>query len=269
MKIFGNLEAQKELNDTLQSRATPRFIALTGPTNLGKFSYAKGLLDSLLDEDDIFLAEGKIDDIRKAIGFSRFMPSESPFRIVLINDADKLGLPAQDALLKICEAPPAESIFIIIVSDLQVLSDALRSRIQKEIKWCALSIAELSGFADYLGTVDERFLKLSGGKPGLYKVFLENPKLKTLYSEIRETIISPYSALQNKVPSPFIDFKKSELSFKEAVAHMCAEAVKSLRSDRALYANISHVLSFSSTLVKNPSINAEVHWMSTAARLSL
>ena len=134
MKIFGNQEAQKELKDLLQSQEKHRFIALTGPTNLGKFSYAESLLDSVLDEDDIFVAEGKIDDIRKSIYFSRFMPSESPFRVILINDADKLGLPAQDALLKICEAPPAESIFIIVVSDLHALSDALRSRVQKEIK---------------------------------------------------------------------------------------------------------------------------------------
>jgi hypothetical protein len=222
-----------------------------------------------MDESDIFVAEGKIDEIKKAIAFSHFMPLDSPFRVVLINDADRLGLPAQDALLKVCENPPAESIFVIIASDLMALSDAIQSRIHKVIKWYPLPIAELSGFADYLGTVDERILKLSGGKPGLYKTLLENPKLKSLYSEIRETIISPYASLQNKVPSPVVECKKSELSFKEAVAHVLAESAKSLCNDKALHTNISHVLSFSSALMKNPSINAETHWMSTAARLSL
>jgi len=58
----------------------------------------------------------------------RLKPSLSPLRIVVINDADRMELGAQNALLKTLEEPPARSLLILIARDAASLLDTVLSR---------------------------------------------------------------------------------------------------------------------------------------------
>ncbi len=72
-----------------------------------------------------------IDEARKVPGFLRLKPStDNGWRVVIIDNADKLNRNAQNALLKILEEPPACAILILITHHLGPILPTIRSRAQ-------------------------------------------------------------------------------------------------------------------------------------------
>ena len=57
----------------------------------------------------------KLDRIREAIDRSAYRPFEGRRRVVIVDDADALGVEAQNALLKTLEEPPPASVFVLAV----------------------------------------------------------------------------------------------------------------------------------------------------------
>ena len=55
----------------------------------------------------------KIDQVRATIGETTFRPFEGRRRVVIIDEADRMGPDAQDALLKSLEEPTPHSVFIL------------------------------------------------------------------------------------------------------------------------------------------------------------
>jgi DNA polymerase-3 subunit delta' len=72
----------------------------------------------------------KIDQVREAIERTAYRPFEGRRRMVIINDAHEVVEPAQNALLKTLEEPPATSSFILVTSRPGVLLPTVRSRCQ-------------------------------------------------------------------------------------------------------------------------------------------
>ncbi len=85
--------------------------------------------------DALFLdaqAEDKgIDIVRGASQFLWQRPVVSFRRTLVIVNADRLTLPAQNAILKIAEEPPPSALIILIVKDPDILLPAVVSRFQK------------------------------------------------------------------------------------------------------------------------------------------
>ena len=71
----------------------------------------------------------KIEQIRDAIERSTYRPFEGRRRVVIVDDAAALVTPAQNALLKTLEEPPASSVFILLTSRPDVLLPTVRSRV--------------------------------------------------------------------------------------------------------------------------------------------
>src|SRR5262249_1635339 len=59
---------------------------------------------------------------------SGFRPFEGRRRVVIVDDADAMVAPAQNALLKTLEEPPPSSIFVLVTSRPDVLLPTVRSR---------------------------------------------------------------------------------------------------------------------------------------------
>jgi DNA polymerase-3 subunit delta' len=70
----------------------------------------------------------KIDQVRDLIDRAAYRPFEGQRRAVIIDDADALVAPAQNALLKTLEEPPSRSVFILVTSRPDVLLATVRSR---------------------------------------------------------------------------------------------------------------------------------------------
>ena len=87
-----------------------------------------------INHPDFFLLEDqssiKISHIRELQHQLSFKPYSAPFKVAIINEADKLTLPAQHALLKTLEEPPASSIIILTAPQKEVLLPTIISRCQ-------------------------------------------------------------------------------------------------------------------------------------------
>lgn len=73
-----------------------------------------------------------IEQIRELIGFFQLkVPGSAAIkRVAIIQDADTMGHAAQNALLKLLEEPPADSVLILTTSRPQRLLVTIRSRVQ-------------------------------------------------------------------------------------------------------------------------------------------
>lgn len=72
-----------------------------------------------------------VDDIRKVIPFLRMTASkEDGWRIVIIDDADTMNRNAQNAILKVLEEPPENTVLMLICHRLGAMIPTIRSRTQ-------------------------------------------------------------------------------------------------------------------------------------------
>ncbi len=73
----------------------------------------------------------KIDQARAVIEQAAFRPFEGRRRVFIVDPADALGVPAQDALLKTLEEPPPSSVFVLVTTVPDALLPTVVSRCQR------------------------------------------------------------------------------------------------------------------------------------------
>jgi len=71
-----------------------------------------------------------VSELRKVEPFLRMTASEGGWRVVIIDDADTMNRNAQNALLKILEEPPKNTLIILIAHRIGALIPTIRSRTQ-------------------------------------------------------------------------------------------------------------------------------------------
>ncbi len=72
-----------------------------------------------------------VDDVRKVIPFLRMTASkEGGWRVVIVDDADTMNRNAQNAILKVLEEPPENTMLILICHRLGAMIPTIRSRTQ-------------------------------------------------------------------------------------------------------------------------------------------
>lgn len=69
-----------------------------------------------------------VDTARKVVPFLRMTSSEGGWRVVIIDDADTMNRNAQNALLKILEEPPSNTVLVLISHRLGAMIPTIRSR---------------------------------------------------------------------------------------------------------------------------------------------
>ena len=145
-------------------QAPSHALLIEGPANIGKSLIARVLASKLLRSrpEDIehhpsclLLNAGDkdkkvgIEHIREIGAFITLkMPGNAAIRrIVIIDDADKLQAPAQNALLKMLEEPPADTLFLLTSSYSHKLLPTVLSRLRR------IAIKKPSGemVADFVG----------------------------------------------------------------------------------------------------------------------
>ena len=81
-----------------------------------------------LDDNDKKKTEISITQIRDVIRVVSLPPYQGQFRVVVLEDADKLSLSAANALLKTMEEPPDNNVFVLLTSRAEAIPETIRSR---------------------------------------------------------------------------------------------------------------------------------------------
>lgn len=69
-----------------------------------------------------------VEAVREALTTLSYAPDEGPYKIYIFEDAEKMTVQAQNALLLSLEEPPAYAVFILLVTDAAALLETIRSR---------------------------------------------------------------------------------------------------------------------------------------------
>ncbi len=113
----------------------------------------------------------RIEAVREVQEFLSFTAYEAERKVVLMDDAECMNLPASNAFLKTLEEPPAKSLIILVTMSAERLTDTIRSRCFR-VRFSPLNREEtLEVIRRNLPGADEETLEslagLSMGRPGL------------------------------------------------------------------------------------------------------
>ena len=124
--MIGQEHLLKIIDHQIQEGTFPRFSIITGLRGSGKKTLSQYIINSFPNEYcKYWLPDIKVETIRKMISDSYKLTVDT---IYVIPDADKMSVAAKNALLKVCEEPPNKAMFIMTVSDSNLVLDTIRSR---------------------------------------------------------------------------------------------------------------------------------------------
>jgi DNA polymerase-3 subunit delta' len=162
--LFGQDEAQAQFLSSLEAGRLPHGWMITGPQGVGKATLAWRMARHLisggaggslqmdssdpvfrkaaaLSEPQLFLcrrardAKTKrlktaigVDEVRALKAFFQMSATEGGWRVAIVDAADEMTVPAENALLKILEEPPERSVLLLVCHQPSKLLPTLRSR---------------------------------------------------------------------------------------------------------------------------------------------
>jgi DNA polymerase-3 subunit delta' len=159
-EVIGHERAIGRLRRALASERLPHTYLFAGPEGVGKYTTACALAARLLcdapaDDDacgacggclaasrethpDLAVvrridgaAEIKIDQVRELQRRIRLCPVRGQRKVVILDDAHRINLAAQNALLKTFEEPPGSVLLILVASNAAALLPTVLSRCQR------------------------------------------------------------------------------------------------------------------------------------------
>tara|TARA_B100001123_G_scaffold89964_1_gene103483 strand:- start:584 stop:1600 length:1017 start_codon:yes stop_codon:yes gene_type:complete len=84
----------------------------------------------------------KIEQVREVVDRAQYRPFEGHRRVVIVDEADAMGFPAQSALLKTLEEPPSASVFVLVSSRADSLLSTVLSRCYR-LRFGPLAVGEI------------------------------------------------------------------------------------------------------------------------------
>jgi DNA polymerase III delta prime subunit len=133
--VYQNDFQKKQVVTWVKEQSIPHLL-FSGSAGIGKTTLAKILLNELdISEHDILEINASrtnsVDDVRdKIINFVQMIPFGSPFKVVLLDEADYLSPNAQAALRGVMEAYHTNARFILTCNYPNRIIPALHSRCQ-------------------------------------------------------------------------------------------------------------------------------------------
>jgi len=152
--LLGNDRLKQNLAESLAKGRISHFYLISGPEGSGKHTLAKLLAAAILcrgrrkpclscdpcrkifsgNHPDFITVDDPehktvtVDLIRQARADIYIQPNESDHKIYLFPRAQDMGIPGQNALLKVLEEPPKYGVFLLITDDAERLLPTVRSR---------------------------------------------------------------------------------------------------------------------------------------------
>jgi len=181
IEVFRAAAADSTLADSpiAQSAMTHSWL-ITGPPGSGRsnlaYAFAAALLgDGTLEGDEatrrqvaarthpdlgVLSTEGviiKIDEVKKIVASSQFSPSVSRYRVMIIEDADRMVERTSNVLLKALEEPPPRTVWILCAPSEADLLPTIRSR----VRTVRLRVPDVAAVADLISRRDNVSLDIA------------------------------------------------------------------------------------------------------------
>jgi len=199
--LIGHKKQWDFLKNKFEANQLSHAYLFCGPDEIGKKKFALELIKLItsIDKDthpDLFLVASKdeipIAKIREVQQFLTLKPYNSPFKAVIIDQAEKMNQEAQSCFLKTLEEPKGKTILILISSNPDMLFPTILSRCQI-VKFFAVGLKEIEKYLaknGITGKKAEMLAKICEGKPGRLINFLLEPdkmeKEKQTLNKIQE-----------------------------------------------------------------------------------
>jgi len=195
--FIGNKKIVTTLNNSLAKGALNHAYIFSGPERVGKFTLAKmfalgaignrklaldtedldkdALLDLIVVKPEIVeknkIAKQRdisIEAIREAKLSLSLFPYRGKYKVLIVDDAHRLNVSAQNALLKILEEPNPTTIIILVTHELDRILATILSRSQV-VNFSLTSDEEIAG-----GLYPGDIATLAIGRPGLANLLVKN-----------------------------------------------------------------------------------------------
>lgn len=147
--IIGHALPRAQLSHVTSLQAGPQCFLFSGPRHVGKRLVAEWFANQLIGAGestvmpDLLVIEPEvvatakhvktkpitIDTVREVRHFLSRTPLSGHKRVVIVDQAETLGVGAANALLKILEEPPRDSVLILITAERERLLSTLLSRL--------------------------------------------------------------------------------------------------------------------------------------------
>jgi DNA polymerase-3 subunit delta' len=88
-----------------------------------------------------------IDEVRHLVAQSQFSPSVAPYRVIVIEDADRMTERTSNVLLKALEEPPPRTVWILCAPNAADLIPTIRSRV-RTVRLRVPTVAEVAALLD-------------------------------------------------------------------------------------------------------------------------
>lgn len=154
INIIGHEKVKIILDKLLKEDKIGHAYLFFGKEGIGKKLMAINFAEKIMEKDGgnfndtdfkiIFPEKDliKVEEIRNLINEVYLKPTHSKRKVIIIDDADKMNVNAQNALLKVLEEPPIYATLILIVSNKEKIIKTILSRVT-EIQFDSLSNEEL------------------------------------------------------------------------------------------------------------------------------
>jgi DNA polymerase III subunit delta' len=239
--VFGHTIQQEFLKKSFKNSRISHAYLFFGPESLGKTSLAfefsnlingfnkekpiKKNPDLILIQPEKSIGIDQIQELQKTLNLKSF---SAPFKIAIIDKAEKMTLDAQNCLLKTLEEPRGETVIFLISSYLEGLLETIRSRSQL-LQFFPLSLEEMRKFIEERKDNQEididRLIFASQGRPGLaLRLLKENENFNDwwkMFGEIENIVQLDLNSRFKYVDDIFKkeDKDKESLQFLEIFLH--------------------------------------------------
>ena len=227
-KIKGQNFAKKYLTNSIKSNMVSHAYMFEGPNGIGKNTMARELAAILLEMENLFNSPDyieikpdgnsiKIAQIRKLQSDILVKPYKS-YKIYVIDEAQKMTVEAQNALLKTLEEPPKYAIILLITDNKESLLDTIKSRCEI-IKFTPIPMQEVASYLTMNGIDSKRASLLANFSRGSMKKAIELSESEEFHL-MREEVQKYVETFLNGNLIEIMDIQSSIEKYKDQITNV-------------------------------------------------
>lgn len=226
--IIGQEFAKKYLTNSMRKNKINHAYMFEGIEGIGKKKFTAELSKILLNSENVdsspdyinIYPDGssiKIAQIRK-LQTDIIIKPHKDYKIYIVNDAEKMTIEAQNALLKTLEEPPGYAIMILITSNKEALLDTIKSRCEI-IKFLPISLLDLKNYLMKNGVDEQRAQLLATFSRGSIEKALELSE-SAEFAIMREDIQSYIQTILDKNIIDILEIPNNMDKYKKEVINI-------------------------------------------------